>query len=211
MNNTVIITRFHYPKNHPDFQWRFEYYKKEVLPRLMRQSDQGFDIAIWCEKHHEEIFRGLSPKIRIFQAKYLKRDSRLFIDYTDWTSVKDLPKYKIQIGLDSDDLVSSEFIKMVHLLCQGDDSILASFQPIKKDIETGKKYKMDQYNKKRGSPIFAFYQPDFNNYKFAYHTSHLRMPLIAEKVIIVPEGYAEMSIHQKNDSTKIKLTDKLCI
>lgn len=207
-NSCAVITRFHYPLNSKEFDWRLDYYKNNVLPRLIAQTDKDFDIAIWCEKHHENIFKELYSRIKTFQATYTKRNSKLFIDYTAWENVSGLEKYNIQIGLDSDDLVEEDFIEKVKSLCGGDKTILVSFQPIKKDIANGKLYKMDKYSEKRGSPIFAFYQPNFNNYKFAYHTSHLRMPLIANKTMVVPEGYAQMSIHGRNDSTRIKETDK---
>jgi len=204
----AFIIRFHYTKDDPKFEWRFQYFKEEVLPRILAQTDQDFDIAIWCEKHHEDIFRSLSQKIKTFQATYAKRDSHLFIDYTEWENVSGLGKYNIQIGLDSDDLIETNFVETVTKLCTGHKSILISFQPVKMDIFTGERYKMDQYSQFRGSPIFAFYQPNLDDYKFAYHTSHLRMPKIAQRIIIIPEGYAMMSIHGKNDSTKIKATDK---
>lgn len=210
MKSTVIITRFHYPKEDRKFNWRFEYFKNSVLPKILDQSDNDFDIAIWCEKHHEDLFKSLSPRIKIFQASYEKRNSGLFIDYTAWENVTGLGKYVIQIGLDSDDLISRDFIKKTKSLCNGYQTILVSFQPVKKDIKTGKRYAMDQYTRLRGSPIFALYQPNLeDDYKFAYHTSHLRMALITKKVILVPEGYVEMSIHDQNDSTKIKITDRL--
>lgn len=209
MNDIAVITRFHYPENHPDLEWRFRYYRESVLPRLLNQTDDNFDIAIWCEKHHEHWFKDLSPKIKTFQATYAKRDSHLFIDYTPWENVVGLEKYKIQIGLDSDDLVSSNFIEKVRSVCEGCPmKLLVSFQPLKFDVAAGARYKMDQYTEKRGSPIFAYYQPSFEDFKFAYHTSHLRMPLYADKTILVPEGFAEMSIHNLNDSTRIKRTDQ---
>jgi len=207
MTKTFVI-RFHYAKDNPQFEWRFEFFKKEVLPRILAQTDQNFDIAIWCEKHHEEIFKSLSPKIKIFQAEYKKRDSHLFIDYTAWENVAGLEKYNVQMGLDSDDLIEPNFVEEVTKLSVGQESIQMSFQPVKFDIFTKKKYKMDQYSEKRGSPIFAFYQPNLDDYKFAYHTSHLRMPMVAQKVIVVPEGFVMMAIHGKNDSTKIKSSDK---
>lgn len=203
-----FITRFHFPIDSKDFAWRFEYYKKEVLPRILNQTIQDFDICIWCEDWHADLFKALSPKIKIFKATYEKRDSTYFIDYTLWENVIGLEKYNVQVGLDSDDLIEPNFIEKVISLCNGDKTIQISFQPIKLNIKTGEKYHMRIYNEKQGSPIFAFYQPVIdNNFKFAYHTSHLRMPLIADKTICVPEGYCCMSIHDLNDSTNIKLTD----
>jgi hypothetical protein len=207
MNDIAVITRFHYLQDGPDYRWRFDYYAKEVLPRLLAQTDQGFDLWVWCEPWQDAEILGLSPRINIFRAAYKKRDSRFFIDYTHWEDVTGLPKYKIQIGLDSDDLVRPDFIAKVRGLCAGPDSIHVGFQPLKLDVKTGKKYRMDQYTHKRGSPIFAFYQPG-PDFKFAYHTSHLIMPTLAQHQTIVPEGLVFMTIHDRNDSTGIKRTDK---
>lgn len=216
--DTAIITRFHYPEGDNNYKWRFDYYKNEVLPRLLAQTDNDFDIWIWCEPWQKTRLEQLHYKIHTFSATYAKRDSHLFIDYTPYSSTEGLPMYAIQIGLDSDDLVRPNFIKRVHELCQGEFTRHISFQPKKYDIKTGKKYLMDQYTINRGSPIFAHYQPDYlfgragaeENFKFAYHTSHLRMPLLAQEVILVPEGLVFMSIHDLNDSTKIKAKDIPC-
>jgi hypothetical protein len=207
-NKISFITRFHYLETSNEFLWRFDYYKNNVLPRILNQTNTDFDIWIWCEKKHDEMFKSLSNKINTFSATYLKRDSKYFIDYTTWNEVKGLPKYNIQIGLDSDDLIEPTFVEKVKELSIGNKTIFISFQPMKLDIKNNKKYLMDKYTTKRGSPIFAFYQPDLTDFKFAYHTSHLLMPNIVDKVILIQEGYCYMSIHNLNDSTKIKPTDK---
>lgn len=211
MNKIAVITRFHYEKDGLEYRWRLDYYRDKVLPRLLAQFDQEFDIWIWCEPWQDDELKALSPKINTFRATYEERDSHLFIDYTEFKNTLGLPKYPIQVGLDSDDLVRAGFIGYVQQLCDLDETTHISFQPFKLDIKTKKCYRMDQYTEKRGSPIFAFYQPDYSfkkDFIFAYHTSHLRMPELAKKKIIVPEGYVEMSIHGKNDSTKIKKTDQ---
>lgn len=211
MNKIAVITRFHYEQDSEEYRWRLDYYRDEVLPRLLRQYCQDFDIWIWCEPWQEKELKSLSPRIRTFRATYAKRDSHLFIDYTPWENVAGLPKYPVQIGLDSDDLVNAGFVGYVRELCDCNQITHIGFQPFKLDVKTQKRYLMDRYTEKRGSPIFAFYQPDIyaKDFKFAYHTSHLRMPVLAQKRIIVPEGYAYMSIHDRNDSTRIKKTDKL--
>jgi pyruvyltransferase len=172
----------------------------------LNQTDQDFDIYIWCGKHHGEIFRNLHPKIKTFRATYDKRDSHLFIDYTSYDRTIGLPKDSIQVGLDSDDLLEPEFVERIKRECVGDKSIHISFQPTKYDIRANKEYIMDEYTLERGSPIFAIYQPEYNY--FAYHTSHLRLPRFFDEKRII-SGYTKMSIHQLNDSTGIKKSDKL--
>jgi len=69
MNNHVLIIRFHYEKNDPRFDWRLAYFKAMVLPRILNQSYKNFDIAIWCNPEHDEIFKALSPRIKVFHSK----------------------------------------------------------------------------------------------------------------------------------------------
>jgi len=197
----------HYPENHPDFKWRFEYYKNKVLPTLRNQTFKNFDIAVWCEKHHEKLFKDLG--VIPFQATYPEYDSKLFKDFTPWENVSGLKEYPIQVALDSDDLVEPQFIDRIRELCVGSKSIHISFQPQKLDIKTGKVYKMsDNYEKsKTGSPCYAIYQPEFKY--FAYHDSHLKIGKLMDKTIYTPEGYVYMSIHDTNDSTGIKKNDTL--
>jgi len=206
--NKAFTIRFHYAKDHPDFEWRFNYFKKEVLPRILNQTQQDFDICIWCEKHHEELFRSLSPKIKTFQATYEKRESAYFIDYTPFENTVGLERYNIQIGLDSDDLIVSDFFAKVNSLCVGNNKLHISFQPIKLDIKSGDKYLMKQYTKIDGSPVFVLYQPSLANYIFAYHTSHRKIHQFADETILIPEGFCYMSIHDLNDSTDIKSYDR---
>lgn len=59
MSNHIIITRFHYQKNDPRFEWRFAYYQAMVLARLQAQTDSDFHIGIWCYDHHRNLFEKL--------------------------------------------------------------------------------------------------------------------------------------------------------
>jgi hypothetical protein len=214
-SSTTIITRFHYPKNSKGWDWRYQFYSNEVLPRILAQTDNNFDIWIWCEPWQNDSLKSLSNRISTFTGQWDYQNSSLFSDFTDYSKLNGLPKYQIQIGLDSDDLIEPGFIEHVHELCHGNKSIFVSFQPYKLDIVSNKKYKfnpMNRYEKiNRGSPIFAFYQPVLNdNFKFAYHASHLKMPQYASKHIFEPEGLVSMGIHHLNDSTRIWPGDILC-
>lgn len=203
--DTAVITRFHYPKGHPKFLWRFSYYARETLPALLNQTDDNFDIWVWCEPHHDKMFRRLHPRIKVFHGTYEKRDSHLFIDYTSYENIRGLPKYKIQIGLDSDDIPEPGLVEHARANCKGTQSIHISYQPILLDTTTGNKFHMKRvYGGHFGSAIFAFYQPDLgNNWKFAYHTSHIRLPRLAKIKKRVSEGFVLVSLHQQNDSTNL--------
>ena len=215
-NNTAFITRFHYPENTLSWRWRLDFYSDEVLPRILAQADSGFDIWVWCEPWQDNTIKSLSPRIRTFTGKWEPRSGPYFVDFTEYGDLKNLPKYQIQIGLDSDDLIEPGFVERVHQLCKGNKSIFVSFQPYKLNISTGQKYEFApnwKYKKRNlGSPIFAFYQPNLDHrFKFLYHASHLVMPNFANVHIIEPEGLASMGIHHLNDSTTIEPGDLLCM
>lgn len=215
MHDLAVITRFHYPKDHPKFDWRFDFYRRETLPRLLNQTDQNFDIWVWTEPHHDELFKALHPRVNVFHGTYDERDSHLFIDYTPFERIEGLPKYPIQFGLDSDDLLEPTAIAKARHYCRGQFKTFVSLQPLKLDIATGKKYYFDprrRYTQSKGSPVFAFYQPRIDeDFVFAYHTSHLRMPTVAaDQHVVVPEGFVNMAIHGQNDSTNIRGRDILC-
>lgn len=203
--DTAVITRFHYPRHDPRFNWRFDYYAHETLPRLLDQTDKNFDIWVWCEPHHDARFKRLHPRINVFHGTYDKRQSHLFIDYTSYERLTGLPKYPIQFGLDSDELVEPGIIEHARKLCKGEQSIHISYQPILYDVATGRKFHMKRtYGGHFGSAIFAFYQPNLgSNWKFAYHTSHIRLPKLAEVRLREPAGFVYVSVHHQNDSTRL--------
>lgn len=212
MNKAVII-RFHYDKNNPDFKWRFNYFKKEVLPRILNQSIQDFDICIWCESHHDELFKSLSSKIKVFKSLYEKKvDAKTLYDYSPFEKVKGLEKYNLQLGLDSDDMIESNLLEKLEEICKKENrKTLISIQPIKKHLRTGKKYRMKSYERRnRCSPCFAIYQPEIKeDYEWPYYRSHYRLNFDFNNVIYLDEGYCTMSIHNFNDSTKIGNEDIL--
>lgn len=200
-----VITRMHYRKDHPDFEWRFNYYKDNVLPALKKQVYKNFDIAVWCEKHHEKLFKDLG--VKTFQATHPDHKKKLFADFTTWDNVSGLKEYSIQVALDSDDIVVPEFTQKVADLCVGQSSVHLSFQPIK--LKGDKKYRMAKNYEMEGSgsAIYAIYQPKFKY--FCYEKSHLSIGELMDKTIYIPEGYAYVSIHRLNDSTKINKEDTL--
>lgn len=211
----AVITRLHY-KNDQDLYNRLDYYKKEVFPRLLKQNNQNFDIWLWVEPKHEKIVK-FHPRINTFTVDCEVRKNKYghFIDHSPWSKVNGLPQYDIQTGLDSDDLVVPDFIEKTQKLCKGKKSILISYQPIKLDIKTGKKYHITfcgnktEYNEKNGtSPVFSIYQPNKEDFKFAYEYDHLILHRYFDKTILL-DGMVLMSVHDNNDSTRIKPTERL--
>ena len=204
----AFIIRFHYKKDDERFNWRFNFFKDEVLPRIKAQTHKDFDICVWCNPWHKELFEGLG--VKTFNATYVKKDTKHFTDFTDWSNVHGLEMYDIQIGLDSDDLVEPTLVeKTVSLFNGKEGKLLISFQPKKVDIVTGKSYLMKNYKKmNRCSPCFAILQTDKSDYRFAYYRSHYRMNQDKWDEVMYVDDQVTMAIHHQNDSTTIKKEDK---
>lgn len=205
----AVITRIHYKADDPRFPKRVEMYKKYTLASLLNQTDQDFDILVWCEPHHDELFLNLSDRIKVFHAdtEVRYKSNKYFVDYTPFSKVYGMDKYEAQLGLDSDDEIKPTAIEEIKKHLKGERKAI-SLQPIKRDTETGKTYKMFEY-KLRGklSPVFCLYQPD-EPYIFAYEYGHFsEMPNQFKNKVYLYD-LAIMNIHGENESTEIERIDK---
>lgn len=201
----ALIQRLHYPQG-KEFDWRFNFWKENVLPALNNQT-ADFDHWIWCEPHHEHLFQELG--INTFQVNHKTTFARNIHDYTDYKNVIGLPKYPIQVSIDSDDIPSEHLVSKVRELSKGDKNTLISFQPIKQDSR-GNKYAMKNYKRRnKCAGIFAMYQPK-EEFRWVYYSSHYRLPNDPywDNIIWVGRGYVTVNVHGHNHSTKIKSEDK---
>jgi hypothetical protein len=209
MKSIGLIIRFHYKENDPRFDWRFSYFKAIVLPRILNQSDKDFDICIWCEPHHDNLFKGLSEKIKVFHSKidtvkYKVRSNgkKYYYDFIDFENLEGLEKYDIQVGIDSDDLMGFDYIRAIRMQTEGKSQAThICFQPKTFNLKTLMIKPMIEYKKNRGSAFFALFQPDKSNYKFIYCDSHISMGKYAKESIILPAGHCWATIHYINEST----------
>jgi hypothetical protein len=213
----ALIIRFHYKVDDPRFEWRYQYFKRTVLPRILEQSYSNFDICIWCNPEHDTLFKVLHKRIKVFHVKGDRQNykqingKRYFYDFASWEDVENLEKYDIQTGIDSDDLISKDFIKEIERLVyvhkcagNGDKKLHISFQPELFIWKTGKTERITQrYHKKKGSAFLSLYQPNKNDYVFLYCDSHLRMWKYADESITVPSGFCWATVHEINESTGV--------
>ena len=209
----VVIVRCHYKENDQRFEWRLEYFKNEVLPRLLAQTNQNFDIAIYCNKAHAELFKELSDKIITFQAKKSNTVYRTTVnkrtyysDFMPWSNVVGLEKYDIQTGLDSDDLVTAGYIERIQHEVRKRDvnkSLHITFQPDLLEWSTQKRFPITTHYSvpSRGSAFFSIYQPKKDKYIFAYEYSHLTIGENFKESIMITGKYCSMTIHGRNEST----------
>lgn len=213
-NNHALILRFHYEKDDPRFAWRLNYFKMSCLPRILAQTSQNFDIWIRCYKWHEAEIKALSPRINTFQvknegARYKQHGKRkYFHDFVPWSDVIGLPKYDIQSGLDTDDLIEPDYIKMIeksvaeHKAKYPGKSLHLSFQPKLFTLSSHKITPMRKYAPKRpGSAFFSIYQPNKFTYLFAYQESHITLGANFDRSITLPDGYCFATAHSINEST----------
>lgn len=207
----AVIIRFHYEDTDPRFHWRFAYFRSVVLPRLLSQTNQNFDICIRCNIWHKKLFESLHPKIKTFHMKrevvhYKKiRNKKYFIDFIPWSEVVGLPKYDIQTTLDSDDLIREDFIERIYeeVIRNGlDTSLHVHFQPKTFNLKTLDQGQFPEYTRENGSAFAAIYQPDKGNqYMFINECSHLNLGLRMQNSVKIGEGYCWATIHYHNEST----------
>lgn len=213
----ILIVRFHYEKDSPRFEWRFNYFKNEVLPKILDQTYQDFDIGIRCNAWHNDLFKSLSDRIIPFQVKDEEvkyktcGNKTYFFDFTSWENVIGLEKYDIQIGLDSDDFISPDYVQTIHetvlrhIRRNGGKSLHISFQPEIYNTITKYIYPIGvDYSPTDGSAFMALYQSDKENYHFIYECSHHVIGKLAEKSITMPKGKCWASVTSGfNESTGV--------
>jgi len=189
MKHHVVIIRFHYPENHPKFEWRFAFFQAMVLPRLLSQNVQNFDIAIWCNPIHADRFKALSDRIITFGIKpevegkikegYERKAKHYFVDFVSWKHVVGLDKYHIQTALDSDDLiVSNDYIGYIQAVFKDmPHTSHISFQPYIFDTSSLQMHDCPKrYSTREGSCFYSIYHPlDGSKYTFLYDDSHLKI------------------------------------
>jgi len=210
----VLVTNMTYTENHPKFKWRLAWYEAMVFPRILKQTNQNFDIAVKYNPIHDELFKKISDRIITFHEKpivderpeYKKWD--FFTNYIKWKDIEGLDMYDIQTYLSSDDLVSPEYIQRVkdEVAKNLDTSLHINFQPKLFDLwNLDVKEMRKKYSSGSASGFLSLYQPDKTNYVFIREDDHKRMAKHARKSITIPEGYCWISIHGANDSSTMNI------
>ena len=192
-------------RNKKDFLERFELYKETALFSLRNQKSKNFDIGIKCNPKHADIIKKEFPNIITFyQEGFGKRNKDgYYTDFVPWEKIRGLEKYDIQTSLDSDDMVSEDFIKIIEdNIKEKKHSVHIHFQPVLIDNVTNEIVRMKtRYSSKKGSAFYSLYQPE--DYIFIGHDSHLKMPQYAKETILIDEGEVLIVIHDKNDSSNM--------
>ncbi len=208
----------HFKRDDPRWTWRLSYFASMVLPRLLAQKNQSFDICMRVNSWHKKEVEALSDRIKVFDIDPKKRNyvkhgyqdkcKRYFVDFIEYPYLVGFGRYDIQIGLDSDDLIlRNDFVDRVKRECdkRGYRPMHIGFQPHIFHTPTLRMFKCPtEYNDVKGSPIFVLYQPEKKKrYMYAYEDSHLLLPRYMGKTIRIEENYCAYSVHEHNSSSKL--------
>jgi hypothetical protein len=167
---------------------------KEILsPSLKSQTNKNFIIGcIICEEDIELVKNHLDLDFIPF------KNNTEFIDYVNDNNIN------IQTRHDMDDYMSSEYIQRIQEIyienIEHNDVFLIHSQPIKLMFNSKEEIKMDKYNNNRISMFVSLCQKKVKNHIFS--RKHGQMYEIAEKIILLPEGYTKWVIHGDNISVK---------
>ena len=203
----AVVIRLHYSPDDPRFSWRLAFFKVMVLPRLLNQTNQDFEIWIVCHPEHVNLIKELDGKINVCSIPIFPspEEARLHGFKTDIPP--DLPQFDIQTAFDSDDLVSLNYIARIkeEIAKRPDKTLLVTFQPYKMDLLTLKRYKMcERYDDGKCSMFFSLYQPDKSDYQHILSFDHSFIGHWCNNIICVPEGYCDMVIHGSNWMTHLQ-------
>lgn len=209
--NQVVITRMLYATDNPAFEERLAIYRALCLPRLRRQKNKNFDIAVLCNREHKKVFEDLGVIPFFRKDNWLGQKPKKFWScFSKWEELEGLDKYDIQTNLDSDDLVSDMFIDKIQRTIEDEinnghkGSLHIHFQPrLFSFHDLVEKPQKRQYSDSSGSAFYSIYQPDKERYISLIEDSHTRIQAYMDKSVLIGEDYCWIGIHDNNDSTTI--------
>lgn len=220
MAEVAAIIRLCYEEgtsNDEEVAWRVGWMEQHVLPRIRDQRDvEPPDIWLWVHPRH----RGLGKRLGV--GTFLVDGSGALEGRHPWSRVRDLPRYRDQLRLDSDDLIGPRYVRtMLDTLdreeVRGGRRIIAHAQPYKVDVRTGRVYMCfpgagrGHYSPRKISAFMALRQDvKDRDYEWVYSVGHTKLYRIADQVApLVGEGYCWAATgHGFNDSTEIYPYDK---
>lgn len=208
LKRAAVILRMCYGPDYPEAAriWRFAFFSNQVLPRILHQKAADFDIWIWVHPRHQRLVEAMSPRIRTFTVD--TRESPLYAAHP-WKFVRGLPKYEVQIRIDTDDFMGPRYVKTMlrELGTFKGASRLVYFEPYKFDYRTGRIYAVPVglYHQHRPSAFLALSQhPDDSQYDWVYGRGHTRMWKVADRVKALGPGFCWALCHDNNDTTYVK-------
>ena len=166
--------------------WRYHYFASCVLARLQAQTDKDFDICILSPTDWHDRLKALDSRIKPFTIDGFDYPTHGNFTYEMTNGLK---HYPISIRMDSDDLVSPDFIEIIKKT-EGN----VTFQPELFLLDELRVTKMNHvYRPDKPSMFLAL-----KNYpECIYHQVFFRF-----NATLIPAGKVWMTIHDRNRSTR---------
>jgi hypothetical protein len=165
--------------------------KKTLIPSLKSQTNKNFTWVLMIRKDDEEFLR--SELDYPFTAVY---------DVNGFINLAIGEKFEIQTRHDCDDNMSPNYIQKLQEIYEENKDIhactLIHCQPKQIIYQTGEVRKLGAYHDKRTSMHLTICQKNVKHH--VYQHQHGQMWKIAQRVILLPEGYTEWVIHGNNIS-----------
>jgi hypothetical protein len=217
----AFLTRLHYPPG-SRAEWRMAYFEAMTLPRL---RPHGIDVCLWvddwqrpwCERIGCKPFT-VRPEFQgHIKPGYEAKAKSYHVDFVPWSAVVGLPRYELQIAIDSDELLMPrtrpgllERLRRELNSAPPGETCHVSFQHEMFDVQECRLYRSQyRYSIEKGSPLYALWQPEGTEpYVFAYDDSHQRIgQQMQHRRFIADDGsnaWVAASVHEYNASTKRK-------
>ena len=198
----AVIIRMHYQPGDPKFAWRLAFFRSMVLPRLLTQTCQDFEIWVVCHPEHVHEVETLGN----VHVVGLPGFSSLGM----WTSQDlgdALPRFDLQTALDSDDLVTLNYIDRIReeVGQRLGQKLIVSFQPYKLYLPEVRRYVMwERYYEQQCSMFWTLYTPPGEEYRSVLEFDHSFAWKWCPNVVTIPEGYCDMVIHGGNMETGLE-------
>jgi hypothetical protein len=204
-----MLIRFCYAPDDPARAWRFDWFRSQVLPRILAQRRAKFDLWLWLNPADRAEIEAMDPRIQTFTVATTGNPAQVRLP---WSQVRGLPRYPVQVRIDSDDLIGPDFVATARrqLRQLRPARALVFFQPWKLDVATGRVYESRVYSRRKVSMFLAMRQPvERSDYRWVYGRGHMKMHALVDAVGEIPLGHCWLACHQFNDSTAIRSGDRL--
>ena len=197
----AVIVRFYYEKENESFNFRLNLFKNNMLKCIFNQTNQDFEFYIVCHPQHNKLFTNINSKIKTINTSGVVKPNGMVL--RAYFNLEQFEKYNIVTRVDSDDLISDDFIETIVSYYNPDDKTptLIHFDPIWLDYELNKQYipKKNKYNDKFTSMFCSFINPTH----FVYNIEHIYLGQYAKKIIKIPYGKCWLVVHGHNDTTHL--------
>lgn len=204
----AVVIRLHYQPGDPLFAWRLAFFRSMVLPRLAAQTCQDFEIWVVCHPDHVREIESLGNVHAIGLSDFCVAEAWRGVEWKDsWELPEALPRFDIQTALDSDDLVSLDYIARIQeeVAKRLGQPLILSFQPYKLDLLTLCRYVMwERYCETQCSMFWTLYTPPGEEYRSVLEFDHSFAWKWCPNVVTIPEGYCDMTIHGTNMETGLE-------